>query len=284
MFMFSTHPVPRLRAIAMLLLALPLASFAFSPTRPSPIARYAHSTQITPHHKGAAMYMQEPKNDEGSADNTSSSRRSFFASSMTAASAASATAWLMVQSPLPANAGIDPSALKDYSVEGDQSGVQTRLRQIAMDKDRPSDKEDIEYTKLPSGVSFRDFREGKGDATVQSGSKVAVEMTVRCKSFATAKEPGGLKYFATATDTDFHELAFTIGSGQFLPGLEEGMMGMRRGAVRRIEVPSVAVFAAKKSNQLPLPASDNKDGKKRFENLFKTDATLLFEVLVTRIK
>ena len=59
---------------------------------------------------------------------------------------------------------------------------------------------------------------------------------------------------------------------------------MRKGAVRRIELPSTVVFAARKNNQLPLPSENNKDGKRRFENLFKTDATLLFEVLVTRIK
>lgn len=107
-------------------------------------------------------------------------------------------------------------------------------------------------------------------------------MSIRCRSFATANEPGGLKYFSTKDDTDFNELAWTIGSGEFPPGLEEGMMGMHRNALRRIEVPSTQVFSAKKANQLPLPQT--KDGKRRFENLFKTDATLLFEVLVTRIK
>lgn len=117
---------------------------------------------------------------------------------------------------------------------------------------------------------------------VQPASKVAVEMTIRCKSFATADEPGGLKYFSTKEDTDFNELAWTVGTGEILPGLEEGMMGMHKNAVRRIEVPSTQVFPAKKANQLPLPTT--KDGKRRFENLFKTDATLLFEVLVTRIK
>lgn len=59
-------------------------------------------------------------------------------------------------------------------------------------------------------------------------------------------------------------------------------MGMHKGGLRRIKVPSTQVFAAKKQNQLPLPTT--KDGKRRFENLFKTDATLLFEVLVTSIK
>ena len=111
---------------------------------------------------------------------------------------------------------------------------------------------------------------------------MAVEMTIRCKSFSTANDPGGIKYFSTKEDTDFNELAFKVGSGEILSGLEEGMMGMRKGALRRIEVPSKMVFAAKKANQLPLPTT--KDGKRRFENLFKTDATLIFEVLVTRIK
>lgn len=117
---------------------------------------------------------------------------------------------------------------------------------------------------------------------VQPGSKVGTEMTIRCKSFATANEPGGLKYFSTKEDTEFNELAWTIGSGVFSPALEEGMMGMRKNAIRRIEVPSTLVYAAKKADQLPLPQT--KDGKRRFENLFKTDGTLLFEVLVTRIK
>ena len=67
---------------------------------------------------------------------------------------------------------------------------------------------------------------------VQPGSKVAVEMTIRCKSFSNAKNPGGVKYFSTQTDTEFNELAWTVGNGELPPGLEEAMMGMRRNAVR----------------------------------------------------
>jgi FKBP-type peptidyl-prolyl cis-trans isomerase 2 len=53
-------------------------------------------------------------------------------------------------------------------------------------------------------------------------------MTIRCKSFATVNEPGGVKYFATKEDTDFNEIAWTVGSGEILPGLEEAMMGMHK--------------------------------------------------------
>ena len=200
--------------------------------------------------------------------------------------AAPAAALAFLFRPEEANAGIDPNALKNLKVEGDDSGAAMRLRQLAQeeDKTRPEDLVDIPFEKLDSGVSYREYREGKGDAVVKSGSKVAAEMTIRCRSFATAKEPGGLPYFTTKGDTDFNELAWTVGSGELPPGLEEGMAGMKKGAIRRIELPSTMVFSARNDNQLPLPGAGNKDGKRRFDNLFKTDATLLFEVLVTRIK
>lgn len=196
------------------------------------------------------------------------------------------TATIAVTTIIPqiANAGIDPSALKNYQIEGDMSGAATRLKQLEVEKTRPEDTMDMPFTELTSGVSYREYREGKGEAVVQPGSKVAVEMTIRCKSFATANEPGGLKYFSTKEDTDFNEVAWTIGSGELLPGLEEGMMGMHKNAIRRIEVPSTMVFSARNDGQLPLPSDKNKDGKRLFDRLFKTEATLLFEVLVTRIK
>lgn len=201
-------------------------------------------------------------------------RRSFVGA------AASAVGLLVAASP--ANAGIDPTLLKSLPVQGDEAGTAQRLRQIEAIQKPASDLVQVPFEELPSGVSYREYREGKGEAVVAPGSKVAVEMTVRCKSFSTATEPGGVKYFTTKDDTEFNELAWTIGSGELLPGLEEGMMGMHKNALRRIEVPSTQVFPARKVDQLPIPTT--KDGKRRFESLFKTDATLMFEVLVTRVK
>jgi len=209
-----------------------------------------------------------------------SSRRNFMTQSTALVSLSS----LLTFQPENANAGIDPSALKSFQVEGDNTGATTRLSQIEANQNRPSDSLDIPFEELPSGVSYREFREGKGEAIVQPGSKVSVEMTIRCKSFSTAKEPGGLRLYSTKVDTTFNEIAWTIGSGELLPGLEEAMMGMHRNALRRIEVPSVMVFEANKKGQLPLPTENNKDGKRLYDRLFKTEATLLFEVLVTQIK
>lgn len=214
----------------------------------------------------------------GSADD--SDRRSFLNSLFLGAAAMTTTNTLLPTSP--ANAGIDPSLLKSYSVEGDVSGTQQRLRQIEEIQRPASDNLNIPYEKLPSGVEYREYREGKGDAVVQNGSKIAAEMTIRCKSFSTANEPGGVKYFSTKLDTEFNEIAWTVGSGELPPGLEEAMMGMHKNGLRRIEVPSTMIFSARNDNQLPQPTT--KDGKRVYDRLFKTDATLLFEVLVTRIK
>jgi len=213
-------------------------------------------------------------------DNNDVSRRSFFLSGTATAAAAAS----FLTTPQIASAGIDPSALKQYSVEGDSAGTATRLQQIEALKDRPEDKLNLPWEDLSSGVSYREYREGRGDAIVKPGSRVAAEMTIRCKSFATANEPGGVKYFSTKDDTEFNEIAWTVGNGELPPGLEEGMAGMHKGGLRRIELPSTMVFAARNDKQLPLPSEKNKDGKRVYDRLFKTDATLLFEVLVTRIK
>jgi len=64
--------------------------------------------------------------------------------------------------PLVANAGIDVSALKALPVEGDANGAATRLKQLQAEKGtQPQDLEDIPFTKLDNGVSYREFRAGK---------------------------------------------------------------------------------------------------------------------------
>lgn len=237
---------------------------------------------LASHNNGASIRLQATDDADEECHAQINDRRSVLAKT---ASTVSSLLFVTAASSNPAYAAIDVAALKGLRVEGDTTGAATRLRQIAAeDGPRPDDEKDIAFEVLPSGASYREYREGKGDASVQTGSKVAVEMTIRCKSFSTAKEPGGLKYFSTKDDTEFNEYAWTVGNGELPPELEEAMMGMRKGAVRRIELPSTAVFAARKKDQLPLPAEKNKEGNRLYGNLFKTDATLLVELLVTRIK
>lgn len=71
---------------------------------------------------------------------------------------------LLVTAPLTAQAGIDPAALKSLRVEGDESGGATRLRQIQAASTVESDSVDRPWEELSSGVSFREYRQGRGDA------------------------------------------------------------------------------------------------------------------------
>ena len=78
-------------------------------------------------------------------------------------SSTAAIVGLLVSS-APANAGIDPSLLQNLKVEGDDSGSSQRLRQIESIQKPASDLVDIPFEQLASGVSYREYREGKGEA------------------------------------------------------------------------------------------------------------------------
>ena len=54
---------------------------------------------------------------------------------------------------------------------------------------------------------------------VDLGRKLLLKWPLDVKSFATANEPGGLKYNSTKVDTDFNEAArtVTVGNGELLP-------------------------------------------------------------------
>jgi len=150
------------------------------------------------------------------------------------------------------------------------------------------DAQDVEWTPVPgdaSGSLFREYRQGKaGSLPVAKGRTVTAELVVRMKSFRTQDNPGGVRYYSTKIDTPGNELTWVVGDGTLLPALEHGMDGMTRGALRRIEVPSVTVFKARKDGQLPLPADKDEEGVRRFARLFKADATLIFEVLLKRVE
>lgn len=147
------------------------------------------------------------------------------------------------------------------------------------------DAQDIEWTPLEGGVLLREYRTGRvGAPAIGPGSEVTAEVVVRMKTFRTQKDPGGVRYYSTKIDTPDGQLSWTVGDGQLLPELERGIGGMTKGGLRRIEIPSATVFKARKNKQLPLPSANDEEGLRRFERLFKTDATLIFEVLVKEVR
>jgi hypothetical protein len=56
---------------------------------------------------------------------------------------------------------------------------------------------------------------------------------------------------------------------------------MKRNAIRRIEVPSTQIFKARREGQLPI--QKDADELRLTKNLWKTEATMIGEVKVTKI-
>ena len=111
--------------------------------------------------------------------------------------------------------------------------------------------------KLKSGVRYIDLKEGSG-ASVSSGSRVSLQWVLRrsngyfvTSSFgqvASGPDAGILKLSGTSVNDPF---LFTVGSGAALPGLEEAVLGMKKGGVRRI-VPRACRIRSR-SNRAPAP-------------------------------
>jgi hypothetical protein len=123
----------------------------------------------------------------------------------------------------------------------------------------PGKTESDPFTYLDSGVGFKEYKEGKGDAEVEEGSKVTVNLVGRLLNL------NGVKFYSTKERTDeFGEgrpLTFTIGAGEALPGLEQGMMGMKRGAVRKVCIAWLHFtrFTCQNATNIVVPCSESHD-------------------------
>lgn len=176
-----------------------------------------------------------------------------------------------------------PSSMNVQPVFAQTLAEQLAQMQVAQNA---LDAQDIEWTDVKGfpGVSFRNYREGKGNSPVVApGNEVTCEMVVRIKKLATQNEPGGIRYYSTKLDTPDNQFTFVVGDGSLPPSLEAGLAGMSKNSLRRVELPSTLVFQARDNKQLPIPSEKDEDGTRRYKKLFKTDATLIFEVLVTKV-
>ena len=142
--------------------------------------------------------------------------------------------------------------------------------------------ESNEFKTLNDGVKIKDFRVGKDGATVQDGSRVEILCTGRLFNL------NGVIFYSTKTNVlegfGPQPISFTIGKGEALPGLESGMIGMKKTGIRRIIVPADLAYS-KYPNLMPQPMSIEE--QRALDSVVKNprrDATILFDVQVERIK
>ena len=79
-------------------------------------------------------------------------------------------------------------------------------------------------------------------------------------------------------------LSIDLGKGQALPGLEAGLIGLRKGGIRRIIVPQELAY-----NNYPdlEPQPTSKIDQNALDSVVKNprrDATILFDVKLERVK
>ena len=203
---------------------------------------------------------------------TASPRRAFLGTAAAAASFALAP---------PSSFAVSMDELRALPIEGDKTGGATRLANLqAMQASQIN--LDPETVEVSPGVTYQDYKAGSGADKVKDGSRVALEMTVRCSTLTSTNEPNGVMIYSTAKDDDFGELFFRVGSGRMSPAVEGGIAGMSKGGIRRVFLTSERAYEWKNSGLLPEPKADSM--KKAVERVFKNKADLVVEVKVLRVK
>lgn len=143
--------------------------------------------------------------------------------------------------------------------------------------------ESNQFTTLSNGVKFKDFRTGASDgAEVGPNSRVDIQCTGRLLNL------NGVIFYSTKNNNPDgfgpEPLRVTLGRGEALPGLEAGMIGMKKGGIRRIIIP--ADLAYSKYPELE-PKPRGVEDQRALDSVAKNprrDATILFDVSLERVK
>eukprot|EP00555_Chaetoceros_dichaeta_P008230 CAMPEP_0198275058 /NCGR_PEP_ID=MMETSP1447-20131203/62960_1 /TAXON_ID=420782 /ORGANISM="Chaetoceros dichaeta, Strain CCMP1751" /LENGTH=254 /DNA_ID=CAMNT_0043969633 /DNA_START=54 /DNA_END=818 /DNA_ORIENTATION=+ len=143
--------------------------------------------------------------------------------------------------------------------------------------------ETTQFTTLPNGVKIKDFKIGTGTDMVRSDSqKVDVQMSGRL-----INTNAGVTFYNTKNNNPdgFGAIPLTINlsKGEALPGLETGLIGMKKNGVRRIVVPAGDLSYNKFPSLEPKPM--NNADQRALDSVVKNpgrDATIMFDVRLER--
>ena len=141
---------------------------------------------------------------------------------------------------------------------------------------------DVPFVKLDNGVKVKDFRVGTGDSVVGPSSRIDIQCSGRLLNL------NGVIFYNTKTNNPdgFGAIPLTLelGKGQALPGLESGLLGMKKGGIRRIIVPQELAYN-KFPDLEPRPMTSN--DQRALDSVVKNprrDGAILFDVQLERLK
>jgi FKBP-type peptidyl-prolyl cis-trans isomerase len=138
------------------------------------------------------------------------------------------------------------------------------------------------FVTLENGVKYKDISIGKGDIAVTRNSKVDIQCSGRLLNL------NGVSFYNTKNNNPDGfgaiPLSLELGKGQAVPGLEAGLIGMRKSGIRRIIVPQELAY-----NNYPdlEPRPTTVVDKRALDSVVKNprrDAAILFDVQLERVK
>eukprot|EP00526_Cylindrotheca_closterium_P000891 CAMPEP_0113643770 /NCGR_PEP_ID=MMETSP0017_2-20120614/23025_1 /TAXON_ID=2856 /ORGANISM="Cylindrotheca closterium" /LENGTH=237 /DNA_ID=CAMNT_0000555323 /DNA_START=23 /DNA_END=736 /DNA_ORIENTATION=- /assembly_acc=CAM_ASM_000147 len=141
---------------------------------------------------------------------------------------------------------------------------------------------DQPFVTLENGVKIKDFREGTGDAVVGKNSRVSIQCSGRLLNL------NGVVFYNTKNNNPDGfgalPLELSLGKGEAVPGLEAGLIGMKKGGIRRMIVPQELAY-----NMFPdlEPKPMNANDQRALDSVAKNsrrDGAILFDVQVERLK
>lgn len=145
----------------------------------------------------------------------------------------------------------------------------------------PAPEGEPPFVELTNGVKVKDVRPGNGQ-TVTADSQVMIQASGRLLNL------NGVIFYNTKNNNPDGfgaiPLSINLGKGEVLPGLESGIIGMKKGGIRRIIIPADLAYS-KFPNLEPKPMNSN--DQRALDSVIKNprrDATILFDVSVERIK
>ncbi len=156
------------------------------------------------------------------------------------------------------------------------------FQNIGTQSPMPSGDESSQFTTLANGVKIKDFSVGTGSDVVGAGSRVSIQCSGRLLNL------NGVVFYNTKNNNPDGfgaiPLTVTLGTGEAIPGLEAGIVGMRKNGIRRIIIPAELAYS-KYPDLEPKPMNDL--DQRALDSVVKNprrDATILFDVRLERFK
>lgn len=130
----------------------------------------------------------------------------------------------------------------------------------------------------PSGLQYYDFiTPGSDAAPVEDGTRISVHYTLGTT--------GARNGWRIDSSYDRNPLTFTVGRGEVVHGLDEGVVGMRVGGKRRVVIPSELGYRTKDDKPVVMGFAEYQ----RFKNIYlnpdrQYKPDLVIDVTVVKVR